>query len=112
MPGYLVTLANPVVCTHGGKGTPVPPVGRVLASGFGVVTTAHVYAITGCTFPAMTAGAQAPCVAGTIVKGTLRVTTMGLPIALLPDSAAGSQGLPNPTPLIFSPAGQVRVIAT
>jgi hypothetical protein len=37
---------------------------------------------------------------------------MGNPIAILPASAATSKGLPNPTPLIFLPAGQARVTAT
>jgi hypothetical protein len=55
---------------------------------------------------------QPPCVAGTLFTGTVRVKTMGIPIAILPDSAATSKGLPNPTPLIFLPAGQARVTAT
>jgi hypothetical protein len=112
MPGFLVTIANQVLCTHGGKGTPIPPVGRVIASGLGVVTTAHVYLIAGCGFPALTLGVQPPCVAGTLFTGTVRVSTMGIPIAILPASAATSKGLPNPTPLIFLPAGQARVTAT
>lgn len=112
MPGFLVTMTNQVLCTHGGKGTPLPPVGRVLASGFGVVTLAHVYVIAGCGFPAATLFVQPPCVAGMLSIGALRVRTMGVAIALLPNSAAGSKGLPNPTPLIFAPAGQVRVSAT
>ena len=112
MPGFLVTFANQVLCTHAGKATPIPPTGRVIASGFGVVTLAHVYIIAGCTFPAMTSGVQPPCVVGKVFTGTVRVTSMGLPLVLLPASAATSKGLPNPTPLIFSPAGQIRVIAT
>jgi hypothetical protein len=111
MPGFLVTMLTPVLCTHGGKATPVPPVGRVLASGAGVVTLAHKYAIVGCGFPAATLGVQPPCVVGVITNGTLRVRTMGIPIALLPDSVATSKGLPNPTPMIFMPVGQARVRA-
>ncbi len=112
MPGFLVTFANVVLCTHGGKATPIPPLGRVLAQGIGVVTIAHSYVIAGCGFPAMTSGVQPPCVIGKVVNGTVRVTSMGLPLVLLPDSAATSKGLPNPTPLIFAPAGQLRVMAT
>jgi hypothetical protein len=36
---------------------------------------------------------------------------MGLFLGLFPDSMATSKGLPNPTPLIIAPAGQVRVRA-
>jgi hypothetical protein len=111
MPGFLVTFANQVMCTHAGKATPGPPVGPVLVQGFGVVTIAHVYAITSCGFPAMTSGGQPPCVVGKVLNGTLKVTSMGLPLVLIPDSAATSKGLPNPTPLIFAPAGQALVTA-
>jgi len=111
MPGFLMTLATPVMCTHGGKGTPVPPVGRVIANGMGVITQAHVYVIVGCGFPAATSGAQPPCVSGTLFTGTLRVRSLGLFLGLFPDSMATSKGLPNPTPLIIAPAGQVRVRA-
>jgi hypothetical protein len=111
MPGFVVTLANQVLCTHGGKATPIPPVGRVVVSGFGVFTLAHRYVVVGCLFPAMTLGVQPPCVVGTVFKGTTRVFSLGLPFALLPDSALSSMGLPNPTPLIFAPAGQIRVTA-
>lgn len=111
MPGFVVSFANPVLCTHGGMATPFPPTGRVLASGFGLVTLAHGYLIAGCGFPAATLFAQPPCVLGKVFMGTTRVRSLGVQIALLPDSAATSKGLPNPTPLIFAPAGQVRVRA-
>ena len=109
MPGFLISFLTPALCTHGGKATPVPPAGRVMASGMGLVTQAHVYAITGCAFPAATLGAQPPCVAGMLFAGTMRVRTMGLFIGVLPDSMPTSKGLPNPTPLIFAPGGQFRV---
>jgi hypothetical protein len=112
MPGFLLTLQTPAFCTHGGKATPVPPAGRVTSNGMGVVTQAHVYAITGCAFPAMTLGAQPPCVAGMLFSGTIRVRSMGLFLGILPDSMPSSKGLPNPTPLIFAPAGSPRVLAT
>ena len=112
MPGFLVTFANPVVCTHGGPAKPVPLPGRVLAGGLCVVTLAHVYEIKGCTFPAMTSGAQLPCVVGTLATGTTRVFSMGMALALLPTSMPTSKGTPNPTPLIFAPAGQIRASAT
>lgn len=112
MPGFIVSFANVVMCTHGGQATPVPPAGRVMATGLGVVTLAHSYVVVGCGFPAATLGVQPPCVNGRVLNGTKRVVSMGMPLVLVPDSAAGSMGLPNPTPLIFAPAGQSRVFAT
>jgi hypothetical protein len=112
MPGFAVTMANQVFCTHGGKATPMPPVGRVATMGFGLVTLAHSYLIAGCGFPAATLGAQPPCVTGVMTTGSVRVRTMGIPIAILPDTMPTSKGLPNPTPLIFAPAGPARVWAT
>jgi len=114
MPGFVVTFANNVLCTHGGKATPFPPAGRLMIGGLAVVTLAHKYAIVGCGFPAATSGAQPPCVLGQFFTGSTRVLSMGLPLALLPDSVANSKGLPNPTPLVVMPAppSQQRVIAT
>lgn len=114
MPGFVITFANNVLCTHGGKGTPLPPAGRIVIGGLGAVTLAHVYAIVGCGFPAATSGVQPPCVAGQFFSGSKRVLSMGIPLALLPESVANSKGLPNPTPLIVMPAPptQQRVIAS
>lgn len=113
MPGPIVTFANPAMCTHGGQATPFPPAGRVLLGGVGAMLLTHQYAIVGCGLPAATLGAQPPCVMGRYFTGSRRVLSMGLPLALLPDSVATSKGLPNPTPLIVMPAPppQQRVIA-
>jgi hypothetical protein len=88
--------------------------GRVLVGGVGAFTLAHKYAIVGCGFPAATLGAQPPCVLGQFVQGSKRVLSMSVPLAILPDSLGGSQGLPNPTPLIVMPAppNLQRVIAS
>jgi hypothetical protein len=113
MPGFVVTLLNVAVCSHGGKATPMPPAGRVMIMGIGVVTCAHAYAITGCTYPAMTLGAQPPCVAAffTPAQASLRVkTTGGVPIAIVPPNAP-VPCLPTGLPLILAPAGQARTRA-
>lgn len=111
MPGFVVTFANPATCTHGGKATPAPPAGRVSIAGFGAVTLAHGYLIAGCGFPVATSGAQPPCLKGQFFSGSIRVKSMGVALALLPDSIATSKGLPNPTPLIVLPAPLQRVMA-
>lgn len=113
MPGFVITFANNVLCTHGGKATPLPPAGRVFSGGLCVVTLAHQYTIVGCGFPAATSGAP-PCVKGQFFNGSKRVLSMGLPLILAPDSVLSSKDLPNPTPLVVMPAPptQQRVIAS
>lgn len=108
MPGFLLTFATPVLCSHGGLGTPQPPSWRVFMMNVPVVTLIHSYVIKGCGFPAATSGAQPPCVTGKFTIGATRIKSMGVPVALLPDSAANSMGLPNATPLILAPAGLQR----
>jgi hypothetical protein len=113
MPGFVVTVLNVAMCSHGGKATPIPPAGRVLIMGAGVVHCGHVYAIAGCGYPAMTSGAQPPCLTAnfTPAQASLRVkTTGGLPIAILPPTGP-VPCLPTGLPLILVPAGQVRVRA-
>jgi hypothetical protein len=107
MPGFILTFATPVYCSHAGLGTPQPPSSRVSIMGAPVVTLMHSYLIAGCGFPAATSGAP-PCTTGKLTVGAMRVKSMGFPVALLPDSAANSLGLPNPTPLILAPAGLFR----
>jgi hypothetical protein len=111
MPGFVLTFATPVVCTHGGPGTPQPPSSRLSIMSVPVVTLMHTYVITGCGFPAATLGAQPPCVLGRFTVGSTRARSMGMPLALLPTSAGGSMGTPNPTPLILAPSGLQRVKA-
>ena len=107
MPGLVVTFASTVTCTHGGPATPMPPAGRVTIMGMGMVTFSHTYAITGCGLPAATGGPA--CVSGKFTQGARRVTSMGLPVAIVP---ATSTCTPNATPLIVLPTGQQRVTAT
>ena len=113
MPGFVITMINVALCSHMGQAKPIPPAGRVTIMGAGIVTTAHMYAIMGCTYPAMTSGAQPPCVSATITPtaASLRVKTNGLPIGILPPNGP-VLCLPTGLPLIFPPAGQARVTAT
>jgi hypothetical protein len=107
MPGLVVTFANAVACSHGGPATPLPPLSRVTVMGVGVVTFSHTYAVSGCGLPAASGGP--PCVSGKFTQGALRVTSMGMPLAIVP---AASTCIPNATPLIVLPTGQQRVIAS
>jgi hypothetical protein len=109
MPGFVVTFANTVTCSHGGAATPAPPAGRVQIMGVGVVTLAHTYKVTGCGLPAASSGTQPPCVSGRYTAGALRVKSMGMAVAIIPSP---SQCTPNPTPLLQIPGAQGRVTAT
>jgi hypothetical protein len=84
----------------------------VIVSGSGLVTLGHKYVITGCGLPAATLGTQPACFMGVMANGAMKVQSMGIPVAIYPGSMSGSQGQPNPTPLIFAPGGQTRVWAT
>lgn len=107
MPGFVLTMATPVMCSHGGQAKPVPPVGRVMIMGMGAVTIAHTYVIVGCAAPA---ALLPPCVTGNFLMGSLRVRTMNIPFALVPPG--GPSLCPgNPTPLIPLPAVPPRVRA-
>jgi len=106
MPGLLLTVNAVVTCTHAGKATPLPPTSRLSVMGMAVVTLAHSYTIAGCGFPAASSGSP-PCVSGKLTVGAARVTSMGLPVGIVP---ATSTCVPNPTPLILTP-GQQRVNA-
>jgi len=111
MPGFLLTFATPVLCSHGGQGTPMPPSSRVFSMNVPIVTLLHSYVIKGCGYPGATSGAQPPCVTGQFTIGATRVRSMGVALALLPDSVVNSKGLPNPTPLIIAPSGLQRARA-
>jgi hypothetical protein len=107
MPGYVLTIATPVMCSHGGQAKPVPPISRVRIMGIPAVTIAHTYVIAGCAAPSLL---LPPCVMGMFFMGSLRVRTMNVPFALLPPG--GPSACPgNPTPLIPLPAVPPRVRA-
>lgn len=107
MPGYVLTFASVVMCSHGGQGKPIPPIGAVMVRGQGVVTTVHQYAIVGCPLPAALAGP--PCVTGQFLTGSTRVFSRGKPVCV----PLGGTSLckPNPVPLLVAPAGQMFVYA-
>jgi hypothetical protein len=101
-----LTLAATVQCAHLGSGKPGGVSPKVTALGQPVVTLPAVYAVAGCTFPAMSSGAP-PCATAQFITASTRVTVLGQPV-LLADSQGTS--VPNGTPLLVLP-GQARVVA-
>jgi hypothetical protein len=96
MPGYLLHRGATVQCTHLGPAQPVSFNPRVTVGGNPVVTQSDNYAISGCEFPAWTAGNSPPCIIGSWITVATRVFAGGVPVALF-DSQ--SQCSPNGTPM-------------
>lgn len=77
MPGYLLTVASTVQCTHQAPATVTPSNTRVLADGSPVVTSADMHTVAGCPFTVPGPKPQ-PCVTITWVAAT-RVFVGGTP---------------------------------
>ena len=100
MPGPILTVGSIVLCSHGGMAMPTVPSPLVLVNGMPITTIAAPWAIAGCAFvPPVGNG---PCVTGQWVVGSLFVTSMGQPVAIL--SGVGLC-VPTGTPMIpvFAP---------
>ena len=99
MPGFVLHSGAVVMCTHAGMASPAAVSPRVTVSGQPIVTMTSTYTIAGCTFPAMTSGAQPPCATAQWTSAAGRVTSMGQPV-LLQDSVATC--VPTGTPLLIT----------
>jgi hypothetical protein len=106
MPGFLVHVGATVTCSHGGQAQPSVPNPRVTVMGQPTVTIPAAYVVAGCVLPPPPA-ANGPCVSAQVVSGSVRVTSNGLPLAVL-----SSQGIcvPSGTPVLIV-AAQTRVTA-
>jgi hypothetical protein len=111
MPGFVATIANQVMCSHGGQAKPAPLPVRVFIMGIPVITLSSPYMIAGCGLAA--SGSSPPCATGTFMSGSTRVlASIGagmVPLLLIPTTGTC---VPTGQPLIPAPAGQQRVIAS
>ncbi|MEL6853772.1 MAG: hypothetical protein AAFO83_01535 [Cyanobacteria bacterium J06607_13] len=107
MPGFILHQGATVLCSHAGQAQPTSVSSRVTVSGLPVITQPTTYTIAGCTLPPPTA-ANGPCVTAQWVTGSVRVTTMGLPVLLFDSQAICA---PTGTPLLIT-ASQGRVSAS
>lgn len=107
MPGFLLTTASQVACSHQGRATTGGVAARVKVGGSPAVFLSAPWSIAGCTFPPPNAG-NGPCVSGTFTTGAVRVTSMTQPLAI---RAAPGQCVPTGVPLTVSQT-QARVRAT
>jgi hypothetical protein len=107
MPGFVVTTAATVNCTHQGKATAVPSKPSVTIMQMPVVTLVTQHQIAGCQLPSMTSGAP-PCATGMFTSGATKVTSMGSPLAL---QSSDSKCVPTGQPMIVM-STQTKVSAT
>lgn len=111
MPGFVLTVANQVLCSHGGQAKPKPippPLDRVKIMGMSVVTLTTIYVVGGC---GLAAAGSPPCATGSFTMGAMRVKSLGSPIVILPPMP-DSKCIPTGNPLLPTPAGQMRVQAS
>lgn len=99
MPGPVLTVVSPLLCCHGGQAR--APVGnpRVTIQGVPALVQTVPLTIAGCANPPPPVS-NGPCVSATWLAGSLRVTSMGVPLVLATSQAPCS---PTPTPLTVVP---------
>jgi hypothetical protein len=107
MPGPLLHIGADVTCAHQGPATPATPNPRVTVSGQATALLSVPYLVSACTLPPPST-ANGPCVSATWTVGTVRVKSVGQPLAILGGVA---QCVPTGTPLLTKSA-QTRAIAT
>lgn len=106
MPGFLLTVASQVLCSHAGQAKPTAPNPRVLAGGQPTVLMTAPYIVASCTLPPPPI-ANGPCVTAQWVSGTTRVLSNGQPLLVQSSQAICA---PSGTPLLIV-ATQPRVSA-
>jgi hypothetical protein len=105
MPGPLVHIGLRVSCVHGGQTTPVLVNPRVTVMGQATVSAgAPAYAVAGCPLTAV-----APCASAAWTTGTIRVRSLGLPLAIMNGT---SVCVPTASPLVVVATQPIRVMAT
>jgi hypothetical protein len=104
MAGYLLHQGAVVMCLHGGQSMPPAPNPRVMVMGMPTATISAPWVVAGC--PGILPPIP-PCVTGQWVMGTVRVTSMGQPLAVQSGAAVTAPGAATLMPLSM----QTRVTA-
>ena len=105
MAGFLLHQGAIVMCAHGGQASPTAPNPRVVLTGMPTALLTAPWVVAGC--PGIPAVPIPPCVTGTWILGTLRVTSMGQPLVVQSGTAITA---PGGVPLIPATM-QTRVMA-
>jgi uncharacterized Zn-binding protein involved in type VI secretion len=104
MPGFAVTAASQVACTHQGQVKVTPHQFRVLAYGSPVITASDITVIAGCALTSLTP--PSPCVTVNFaLAASSRVLIDGQPVVFEPAGAGAglcqsAAQAPQGTPLI------------
>lgn len=107
MASPLLTETSQVTCAHQGSATAPAGLPRVMADGHPVIAQTASYTVAGCTLPPPPGG-NGPCATGRWTTGTVRVTSMGQPLAF---QASTGTCLPTGTPMTVR-STQARVSAS
>jgi hypothetical protein len=105
MPGFLIQQGATVMCMHGGQAMPLVPNPAVTLEGMPTCLLPDPWIVAGC--PGIPP-AVPPCVTGSWIIGTVRLTSYGQPLLV-----QSSQAICVPTGSPLLPiVTQVRVSAT
>jgi hypothetical protein len=85
MPGFVLTSASTILCTHGGSATVSPSNTKVTADGAPILVESDVHTVAGCPFNV--SGSPSPCVQIAWSGGASKVTVNGT--AVLVQSSVG-----------------------
>lgn len=94
MPGFLIQQGATVICAHGAPALPTVPNPAVMLGGMPSALLSVPWMVTGC--PAALA-LNPPCVVGTWMTGTVRVTSFGQPLLV---QSSNSVCTPSGLPLV------------
>lgn len=112
MPGFdVLTISSTIMCSHGGKATPVVTNPRVKVMGQPTMMAPCNYTVAGCAFPPPPA-ANGPCVTAVWSQGAMRVKSNGMPVLIAnPAHAAAALTVTSGTPLQIVPVpGRVKAL--
>lgn len=93
MPSHGVQQGASVLCAHGGTAQPAVANPRVRLAGAAAIALPAPWTVSGCAFPPVSGG---PCATAMWTTGSVRVTSMGQPLAVQGGSATCA---PTGTPL-------------
>lgn len=75
MPGYVLTVASTIQCTHGATATAMPSQTKALADNSPILTESDTHTVAGCPFNV--SGAPQPCVTIEWKGGSAKVKAEG-----------------------------------
>ena len=85
MPGYVLTSASTIQCTHGGSASVMPSNTKVMADGSPILVESDVHTVAGCSF--MIGNTPSPCLQIAWSGGAAKVSINGT--AVLVKSSVG-----------------------